>query len=749
MPPIATTNAPGTPTAPPNRTVPLRMRPDLIVRPVRIGSRSYWHIKDPVSLRYFQLRDEEYFLLRQLTGQVTFDELRDRFERAFAPLQLGKKQLQVYLATLQGQGITIADVPGQGGALLQRRQLLERKSLFATLASPLAIRFRGVDPEHALRRLYPLCRWLFSPVMFVIMLAAVLAALTLVVVQYETIATRLPSFQAFFNVRNLVWIAAATAFAKVLHEFGHALACKHFGGECHEMGVMLLVFTPCLYCNVSDAWLMKNKWHRVAIGAAGILVETVLASVCTFLWWFSEPGLLNTICLNIMFVCSVSTLLFNGNPLLRYDGYYVLSDIVDVPNLRQRASQLLASALASICCGVSEGTERQLPTRGRWWLAAYGVAATIYPLIVITGILWFLYYVLRPYGLTIVAEGIAALLIATTSWLGLRRAREFYRRINRSPSMNRTRIASSGGVVLAAAAIVCWLPLPQRVSAPATVEARDAQRVFVTHRGRLAVESLPSRSVAGERVQQGDVLAVLENPEIDHQILALEGNLAVLRSRENSQTAVRVRDERAGATLVALQESIQDLRDQLVERQAERQQLTLVAPVDGVVLPDESRREITEPNELSTWNGTPLDAENAGCTLESGDTYCLIGDPSRLSAILVVEQANVDLIQRGQPGRLWFRELPGQAVRGTVKEISRGPLDALPAALVAGGELAVLRSDAGKAQAAEVVFYVRIDLEPLDMTLPLRSTGWGKIEVSHASLASRVYRYLARTFRFV
>ena len=125
---------------------------------------------------------------------------------------------------------------------------------------------------------------------------------------------------------------------KVLHEFGHGLSCKHFGGECHEMGVMILVLTPCLYCNVSDSWMLPNKWHRAAIGAAGMYVEVVLASICTFIWWFTEPGLFNYLCLNVMFICSVSTVMFNANPLLRYDGYYILADILEIPNLRQKAT---------------------------------------------------------------------------------------------------------------------------------------------------------------------------------------------------------------------------------------------------------------------------------------------------------------------------------------------------------------------------------------------------------------------------
>ena len=148
--------------------------------------------------------------------------------------------------------------------------------------------------------------------------------MTLVLVQFGEFQRKLPEFHQFFGPSNWFYLAIAMGFTKVLHEFGHGLSCKHFGGECHELGVMLLVLTPCLYCNVSDSWMLPNKWHRAFIGAAGMYVEICIASIATFLWWFSAPGLLNNICLSTMFVCSVSTVVFNGNPLLRYDGYYIL-----------------------------------------------------------------------------------------------------------------------------------------------------------------------------------------------------------------------------------------------------------------------------------------------------------------------------------------------------------------------------------------------------------------------------------------
>ena len=112
----------------------------------------------------------------------------------------------------------------------------------------------------------------------------------LVLVEFETFRSKLPEFHQFFSLYNAFLLTVTLAFTKVLHEFGHGLSCKHFGGECHEMGVMILVLTPCLYCNVSDSWMLPNKWHRAAIGAAGMYVELVMASICTFIWWFSRAG---------------------------------------------------------------------------------------------------------------------------------------------------------------------------------------------------------------------------------------------------------------------------------------------------------------------------------------------------------------------------------------------------------------------------------------------------------------------------
>ena len=272
------------------RPLPLVMRRDLVIRPMKMRGRRLWVVKDPVALRYHQLRDEEYFVLRLLDGRTSSDDIRKRFSEQFAPREIEQDRFQGFVARLHREGLVVSAAAGQGDELLERRRKIVRHEWIEMASNLLALRFRGVDPQRFLDWLAPLGRWIFSRGFFVASLLLIASAIGMLLVHIETLRYRLPELRAFFGGHNLIWIAAAVAIAKVLHESGHALACRRFGGQCHEIGLMLLVFTPCLYCNVSDAWLMSNKWRRMAIGAAGMWVETMLASVATFFWWWTGPA---------------------------------------------------------------------------------------------------------------------------------------------------------------------------------------------------------------------------------------------------------------------------------------------------------------------------------------------------------------------------------------------------------------------------------------------------------------------------
>ena len=234
----------------------------------------------------------------------------------------------------------------------------------------------------------------------------VLFAASLVLGHFDEFRNRLPELSALTDWRNLPWLLLAIGVAKTLHEVGHALVCKHFGGEVRELGIMLLVFAPCLYCDVTDAWRFRSRWQRIAVSSAGVVVELCLAAAATIVWWYAQPGVVQLVALNIMVICTLNTLLINGNPLLRYDGYYIFSDFMEVPNLWQRLREALRYFWAEWLLGQPMTVDALLPARHRPWLAAYAIASKIYLTMVCVLIVWGLAKSLAPYHLENIAYAV-------------------------------------------------------------------------------------------------------------------------------------------------------------------------------------------------------------------------------------------------------------------------------------------------------------------------------------------------------
>ena len=219
-----------------------------------------------------------------------------------------------------------------------------------TLTNILYIKIPVFDPDKLLTKMLPLLRLdLHDVVLRCSASASCSPPSSWCSTHFETFRSQLPIYQSSSASRPSSTSGSRSGVVKVIHEFGHGLSCKAFGGEVHEMGLLFLCFSPALYCNVSDAWTLPNKWHRIIISAAGIYVELMIAAAATFVWWNtpSQP-FINNLSLSLMVVCSVSTVVFNANPLMRYDGYYVLADWLEIPNLRDRANRYLQNLVDGV-----------------------------------------------------------------------------------------------------------------------------------------------------------------------------------------------------------------------------------------------------------------------------------------------------------------------------------------------------------------------------------------------------------------
>ncbi len=709
--------------------------------------RPYWVIKEPVGLLYYRLEEEEWSLLELLDGRRSLEDLQGVFESRFAPQKIGLAELSHVLADLHRKGLVYSTSTGQGPQLFQRQRERRRREWLSRLSNPLAIRFRGLQPQRLFDSVYPLVRWMFSPWAIAASVLLMLMTATLVIVEFDEFRAKLPAFNQFFTFETALYLAAVMGVTKVLHELGHGLTCRHFGREVPDLGLMFLVFVPCLYCNVSDAWLLKSKWQRIAIGAAGIYVELVLASVATLVWWFSVPGVIHHIALSTMVVCSVTTLAFNANPLLRYDGYYIASDLFEIPNLSQKAARVIHRLLSQALLGVEPSHDPFLPRRHWFWFGLYAVASATYRWTVTVSILWFVYEYLKPYRLQVIAEGLAAASIAgiigQPAWSVVR----FFRIPGRRQEIKHKRLKLSLAVVTVVMALACVVPLPQRVYGTLDISPLDPHNVYVKVPGEL----VELRVRPGAKVEAGTTLARLENSELNLSIARLAAERDRFRAELASLRHRRFQDPIAADQVPEIEKTLAAYEKQLTQKLADRQSLTLVATRRGTVLPapDQAKQPLAE-SELPTWFGNPFEPRNANCHLVDGTLFCRVGDPDRYEAVVILDQHDLGLVAVGQEVEVQLDTLPHQRLRGQVAEISKLDVKLSPKHLSnkAGGELATRTDETGRERPLSVSYQVRVPLEAAGHELRTALRGRAKIHVAPEAAAPRLWRWFCQTFHF-
>ena len=730
-----------------SRPLSVRMRKDLVCVRHRYQGRISWVVKEPLGLTYTRMLAPEYFILTLLDGRISLDELLLRFNQEYAPETITLAELQQFIGRMHREGLIAATAAGQGQQLLKRRQKKRRSKRMGMLTNLLSIRFRGVDPGWVLDGIYPLVKWFFTKPALIVNCCIMLAALLLLTLKFDVFQSRLPGFHEFFGPESWLLMGMVLAGTKIIHELGHGLACRHFGKECHEIGLLLLVFTPCLYCNVSDSWLLPSKWQRAAIGAAGMYVELVLAALATFGWWFSEPGLLNHLCLQIMFISSISTVMFNGNPLLRYDGYYILSDLIEIPNLRAKANSILNHLLARWFLGMELPLDPFMPQRRHALFALFTIASSIYRWVVVISILWFLNEVLEPYGLKVLGQSLAVVSISMMVLQPLYRLFKFFQVPGRMQQVKPRRLMFSLGLTGGCLLAVFCLPWPHYAGCPLEVRAHDAASIYVPVPAKLAEVYVS----AGQKVEQGELLARCESLELDLKIAELSGQTQVYRAKLESLEQRRFAEPEVGEELGSTREALTAVESQLQQQLRAKEQLELRATRSGVILLPPKVAEPPRPEgTLPTWQGSLLDEKNLGAVVPAGSLFCQIGDLQEMEVELYVDQGDVDLVRPGQAAYLRIDALPSNTFTATISALSKQEVEEAPKSLSnqSGGELAVRTDSTGVARPLSAAYTAQARLIDTPEHLQIGLRGWARIHTGNRTLANRIWRFLSHTFNF-
>jgi putative peptide zinc metalloprotease protein len=514
---------------------------------------------------------------------------------------------------------------------------------------------------------------------------------------------------------------------------------------------MLLVFAPCLYCDVSEAWRLRSRWQRIAVSAAGIVVEIVLAAIATIVWWYARPGVVQLVALNVMIICTLNTLLVNGNPLLRYDGYYVLSDLLEIPNLWLRSREALGRYTTHYLfknSSAASSDDPLVPARQRIGLAIYAVASKAYLAFVFVAILWGLVTWLHPYRLEAVAYMIGLTAFGATIVGPLSNVSRLVRNPIRRGQLRKGRaglLAAAGVAVLIG---VLALPVTYYVKAPVVLLPAEAARVAATTDGTL-VTSLP----AGRSVKRGERIGQLTNSATQLELEKLEGERKLRELRVQHLERLRGLDREANDDLPTARAALADSERRLEELRNEERRLTLLAPVDGVIMPAPrlaSAKGLTNtPSDgrLATWRGSLLDKPNSGAYVEPGTLVCLVGDPTKLTAVMLVGDTDVKRLQGGQPARLRLEQLPGQVIDGEVIDISRHDVDRTNAEHSGPADLESLLAGAVPNEQRGAIYQARVRFDARPESLVIGGRGEAKVAAERISVARLILRYLAQTFR--
>ncbi|WP_442484116.1 efflux RND transporter periplasmic adaptor subunit [Aeoliella sp. SH292] len=709
----------------------LTPRADVMATAVWVPGRAMWVLKDPMTLEHHELGEIEYLLLTELGGRTSLRKLQRALAARFAPRTFNIVEIQTYLGRLHQAGLVVARAVGQGEALGQRAEETRARRLRWSWAELLALRLPGFDPDRMLDHLLPLARVLFHPMSLVVAACVVLGALGLVVSHGEEFVDRLPALDVLMAPQNWLLLALVVAVVKVLHELGHAMVAKYLGAEVHEMGVLLLVFVPTLYCDVTDIWSLASKWRRMAVSAAGMGVELVLASLATFVWWFSEPGLVNLLALNTMIVASIGTVLVNANPLMRYDGYYLLADLCEVPNLWQRSRDAVRSRVARL---FFRPPQREVAEPA--WMAVYGGMSTIYMTLVLVAIFWMTLVALEPLGAGVIAYAIGGVMLAGVV---ARPAQQLTTTLKNPVRRGEFRPGMSLGVLLVAGLALAglWrLPIPGHVECAAHVAPSHAVPIVTTMAGSLRT-ALP----AGTMVEQGDVVAELASPELELAAARLAGEVRLAKQTVEKLETLRARDAESSRELPAARATLADAKRRVKELDAERERLVLRAPRSGELLPTERKPAERETVTLATWSGTPLEEVNRGAWLETGTPVAMVADRERREIALDIDERDIERVAPGQRVRVQLSATGSTPLEGTIREIAR---------VGQSSERNSGRNDSKWLPSpADITtrYQALVDLDDCPAELPLDSGGRAKIDVGRTTVGEWITREVRETFR--
>ncbi len=432
--------------------------------------------------------------------------------------------------------------------------------------NPISIKLKLLNPDKLMTAVTPSFGWLFSKTFLLGWILTGLFALSILRSDWDKLSA---ASIGILSGWRWLWLLIVWAVLKVVHEAGHGIACKRYGGTVNEAGILLLLFTPLAFVNVTSSWRFSNRWHRIVVASAGMYVELFISFLALIIWSYTSDGIVTDICYNVFLMSSVTTVLFNANPLMRFDGYYILADGLGITNLYTKGSRLFTDWLRYLFFGLP-GTPNVCPKHEIRIAFIYGSMAFFWRILISVSLIIGASVLFYGAGKLMAFMGIV-LFFGFPIWSQFKQL--FGAHVVNKPDTRRVAI-SFGLSAMAILSLFYLLQAPATKSAPAIVQYKDETLVRAEVDG--FIEDILVHD--GQSVAKGQTLMVLRNPEIDIEICRLqnEADAAKIKARVYEQ------DSEISMSL-AESEKYEGILKQLAEKNNQAKSLNVVAPFDGFV----------------------------------------------------------------------------------------------------------------------------------------------------------------------
>ena len=658
----------------------------------RDGSPS-WRILDPVRNRFFEIGWLEFELLSRWAEHGTIDTLIAQVE-AETPLRPTEDEVTQFIQFLES-GQLLVPTEKEGRGRLRNRWMSGVKPWYEQLFhSYLFFRVPLVRPDKFLQRTLPFAELFFTRSFLTILLVVLCADLYLVTREWDELRR---TFAYFFNLQGGMYFAIAATFSKVLHELGHAYAAKRYGVRVPAMGVAFLVLWPFLYTDVGETWKLADRQKQLVIASAGMAVELALACFATLLWTITPEGATKHVLFILATTTWVMTLAVNASPFMRFDGYFVVSDALDFPNLHERSGACARWWLRRTFFGLHEPLPE--PTFSAWQrvgLVAFAGMTWTYRLIVFFGI------ALMVYHLFFKILGIVMMMMELI-WFIFRPVWSEVAYLWKKRQQVRLQVTPISAVFGGLLLLIWMVPVTNQMTAPAVLRVAQEQPVFAPFAAHI--KSVEVRS--GQMVEPEQVLVQLDSPDLQLRGQKAAISLASAHAESLTSAASGKLQERRLVLLEQIAEALAEQKS--VEEESER--LTIRATIRGAV------RDMS-PHIV------------AGRSIGTRELMMRIASPAPTVIEAYVSESTIESVQVGQNVKFVSSRADAPSVQGIVKSIdTTGSKQISRPLLVAphGGDIPAVLDRRGGAQAQDPVY--RVLIEPIGEVGPLSSIERGTVRI--------------------